>query len=273
MIARGTGYPVFVIPGVQGRWEWMSPTIDALTAGHRVMTASLSDLRPELEADGAFLSWMRAMDRALDDAHERKVSLIGVSFGGLIAACYAARRPDRVTALVLVSTPAPAWKPKRDDEFCMRHPRLSMPYFGARALTRLLPEMLKARPDWPGRARLTYEHLSRAMRWPIQPAYSAQWVREWQTHDITDECRRIVSPTLVITGEPALDRVVRVDGTREYLRLIRGATHSVLAGTGHLGFVTKPARFAEMAGQFIYSANVAERSPAQPVEARTRHAS
>ena len=273
MITRGTGYPVFVIPGVQGRWEWMSPTIEALTAGHRVMTSSLRDLRPELESDGAFLSWMRVMDAALDSVHEKKVSLIGVSFGGLIAACYAARRPDRVTALVLVSTPAPHWKPKRDDEFCMRYPRLAMPYFGARALTRLLPELYKARTDWPSRSRLIYSHFSRALKSPIQPEYSAQWVREWQAYNIAEDCRRIVAPTLVITGEHKLDRVVRVDGTREYVKLIPGARHSVLAGTGHLGFVTKADRFAEMAGQFIYSANVAERTPALPAEARKKHAS
>jgi pimeloyl-ACP methyl ester carboxylesterase len=252
----------------------MAPTIDALTAGHRVMTASLNELRPELETDGAFLSWMRAMDAALDSAHERKVSLIGVSFGGLIAACYAARRPDRVTALVLVSTPAPDWKPKFDDEFCMRFPRLSLPYFGARALTRLLPEMHKAGRDWSSRTRLIYQHLSRALKSPIQPAYSSQWVREWQAFNIADECRRIVAPTLVLTGEPSLDRVVRVEGTQEYVRLIKGATHRVLAGTGHLGFVTKPAHFAEVTGLFIYSANTAERMAVQPTPAAgTRHAS
>jgi pimeloyl-ACP methyl ester carboxylesterase len=272
MLTRGTGFPVLIIPGIQGRWEWMSETIDALTTGHRVITASLSEIRPERGGDGAFLSWMRAVDAVLDRASERKVSIVGISFGGLIAACYAARRPERVTSLILVSTPSPCWKPTRGDAFCMRFPRLAMPYFGARATRRLVPELYRARSTWRRRARLTFEHLRRVYRAPIDPVHSAQWAREWRAFDLTEECRRIRTPTLVLTGEPGLDRVVRVEHSREYLHLIPGATSIVLAGTGHLGFITKPSRFAEIAGQFIYAANSAERRPAA-AEVRARHAS
>ncbi len=112
----------------------------------------------------------------------------------------------------------------------------------------------------------------RGVRAPFAPVFSAQWVREWQAFDITDECRRITAPTLVITGEPGLDKVVPVERTRQYLRLIPGATHATLAGTGHIGLITKPHRFAEIAGQFIYAAQAAERNPPR-VEERARHAS
>ena len=88
---------------------------------------------------------MRALDRAFDEAHERRLSLIGVSFGGLIAACYAARRPERVTSLILVSVPAPIWKPTLGDRFCMHFPRLGMPYFAGRAIRRTAPELYRAR--------------------------------------------------------------------------------------------------------------------------------
>jgi pimeloyl-ACP methyl ester carboxylesterase len=272
MIAKGTGFPVALIPGIQGRWEWMAPTIEALTAGHRVVSWSLNELRPEREGDSSFLAWMRALDQAFDNAHERKVSLIGVSFGGLIAACYAARRPERVTSLVLVSTPAPVWQPRPGDAFCLRYPRIAFPYFAARAINRLAPELYLARDSWPQRWGLAMEYAMRAVRAPFAPAFTAQWVREWQALDITDECRRITAPTLLITGEPGLDKVVPVERTRQYLQLIPGATHATLAGTGHLGLITKPYRFAEMAGQFIYAANAAERNPPR-AEERARHAS
>ena len=38
---RGSGPAVIVIPGIQGRWEWMRPGIDALSASCRVVTFSL----------------------------------------------------------------------------------------------------------------------------------------------------------------------------------------------------------------------------------------
>ena len=77
---------------------------------------------------------------------------------------------------------------------------------------------------------------------------------------------------VVVTGEPELDKVVAVGGTMQYVRLIAGATHAVLPGTGHIGVVTKPHRFAEIAGQFLHAARSAERNP-KPVEERARHAS
>jgi pimeloyl-ACP methyl ester carboxylesterase len=272
MITKGTGFPVIVIPGIQGRWEWMAPTIDALQAGHRVISASLQEIRPRFEADDSLLSWMREFDKVIDTSCEKKVSLIGVSYGGLIAACYAARRPDRVTSLIMVSTPSPKWVPRPGDEFCLRHPILALPYFGVRALSRLLPEIYQARHTWPRRARVLLDHAGRGIRAPFSPAYAAQWIREWQAYDISEDCQQITAPTLLITGDERLDQVVPVERTREYLQLIPGATHTVLPGTGHIGLVTKPERFAEIAGQFIYAANTAERRAPQ-TEIHARHAS
>jgi pimeloyl-ACP methyl ester carboxylesterase len=272
MITKGTGFPVVVLPGLQGRWEWLTPTIEALTAGHRVIGLSLTELRPVREDDSSFLAWMHALDEALDRAHERRVSIIGVSFGGLIAACYAARRPERVTSLVMVAPPSPVWEPRPGDEFCLKYPRLAMPYFGVRAMSRLLPEIHRARPVWSQRWRLGMDYALRSVRAPLRPAFAAQWVREWHAFDISDECARIIAPTLLVTGEPGLDKVVPVERSRQYLKLIPGATHMVLADTGHIGVITKPYRFAEIAGPFIYGANSAERNPPR-AEEQARHVS
>lgn len=273
MVAKGVGYPVALIPGIQGRWEWMSPTVEALTAGHRVISWSLGELRPDREDDATFLAWMRALDRAFDNVHERKMSVIGVSFGGLIAACYAARRPDRVTSLILVSAPSPGWKGTLGDRICLSYPRLSMPYFAARAISRTGPELLRARNSWSERARLGLRYASRILTAPISTTASARWAREYQTYDLTEECSRITAPTLLITGEAGFDKVVPVEHSLEYLRLIPHASHEILAGTGHIGIVTKPARFAEIAGKFIYAANTVERVQPTVAERVVRHAS
>ena len=59
-----------------------------------------------------------------------------------------------------------------------------------------------------------------------------------------DDCARITAPTLIVTGERELDRVVSVDVTREYLQLIAGSRHTTLTKTGHLGSITRPEAFA-----------------------------
>src|SRR5882762_4396322 len=42
MFDEGTGPPIVVIPGVQGRWEWMRPALRALSAHGRVISYSLA---------------------------------------------------------------------------------------------------------------------------------------------------------------------------------------------------------------------------------------
>jgi pimeloyl-ACP methyl ester carboxylesterase len=68
--------------------------------------------------------------------------------------------------------------------------------------------------------------------------------------DRADDCAHVTAPTLVVTGERALDHVVPVDGSIGYVSRIRGARGVVLEQTGHLGSITRPADFAEIVRDF-----------------------
>ena len=78
-----------------------------------------------------------------------------------------------------------------------------------------------------------------------------RWVRDWMPTDVMALCRRIPARSLVVTGEPRLDRVVPYNSTRDDLDLIPGAHHAVFQGTGHVGLVSKPREFAQLVGDFI----------------------
>jgi pimeloyl-ACP methyl ester carboxylesterase len=99
----------------------------------------------------------------------------------------------------------------------------------------------------------------------------AGYVRAWEGTDLAHDFGRLTAPTLIITGEPHLDRVVPVRSSLEYLDLIPGARHAELRGTGHVGLITMPDRFAEVVDEFIGSAT--GRASAGRREAPTRHAS
>ena len=72
--------------------------------------------------------------------------------------------------------------------------------------------------------------------------------------DFRSELAHVVRPTLVITGDESLDRVVPVRVTDEYLRMWPHAQRATLARSGHLGLITRPAEFADLVVSFALTA-------------------
>ena len=238
-----------IVPGIQGRCEWMMPAIAALSQRHRVLTFSLQETASN--GGNIFDGWTRTIDELVARAGADVAAVVGVSFGGLIAAHYTANRPARVTALTLVSSPSPRWRLDHRSAQFARRPALSAPLFAIRGCVRLAPEIIAARPTWRSRCRFAAEHVWRVLNAPISPGQMAHWATDWMTRDFVGDCRRIAAPTLLITGEPSLDRVVPVSSSVEYLDLIPGTRHVVLERTGHIGLVSKPQKFAQVVSDFI----------------------
>jgi pimeloyl-ACP methyl ester carboxylesterase len=126
-----------------------------------------------------------------------------------------------------------------------------LPIFAWRAVRRLAPEIVRALPTWPRRCGFAASYAARTLIYPASPTRMAAWAREWMALDLTGECQRIRVPTLIITGEADLDRVVPVSSSLEYLDLIAGARHAAIRSTGHLGFVLEPEMFAGMISHFV----------------------
>lgn len=245
----GDGSPVVVIPGVQGRWEWMRPALDALAHRCRAISYSLRDVGPASTA--ALDDFTAQLDAALDRAGIAAAAIAGVSFGGLIAIHYAATRPRRTSSLILASTPSPVWTPSMIQRRYMRRPWMSAPLFAAGSSAALSGEIAAAIPDRLTRLRFYARQAARILTAPEFPGAIATRGKLLVEVDLTDACRRISAPSLVITGESALDRIVPVESTREYLQLIPGAQYAMMEGTGHLGLVTKPELFADLVTNFI----------------------
>ena len=247
MFDEGSGSPLVVIPGVQGRWEWMLPALRALAKRCRTISYSLPPVV-------GFEQFVAQMDATLDERGIEKAAICGVSFGGLIALKYAAARPERTQRLILVSTPSPSWTPSPLQARYLARPWLA-PAFFATAPARVWPEIAAAIDAWPSRVRFCVEHGIRVAAAPVHPAQMATRVRLRPGPDLCADCARVSAPTLVITGEAELDTVVPVSSTLEYTRLIPGARYETMDRTGHLGLITQPDRFARLVGSFVDATN------------------
>jgi pimeloyl-ACP methyl ester carboxylesterase len=178
-------------------------------------------------------------------------ALCGVSYGGFIALRYAALRPDRVSSLILSSSPAPGWTPTEQQRRHIAHPWRSAPAFILGAPMRLWPEIHAAYETMPQRLLFLARHGVRVLAAPMKPPVMAARVRLQQQLDFSADCANITVPTLVVTGEDALDRIVPAGVTRRYQALIPGAQYARMERSGHIGLITRPAQYAELVGGFV----------------------
>lgn len=250
---QGRGPAVVVVPGVHGRWEWTEPALRRLAARCRVVSYSLEGDLGSGRRCGDFEGYVRQLEHVLDVTGVERAAICGVSFGGLIALRFAARSDRRATALVLASAPAPEWRLNPQQERWVERPWLSAPAFVATAPLRVWPEVCAAYPDTGSRVGFLVRQGLRAASAPMIPGLMAKRVREALNMDFADDCAKVSVPTLVISGEPELDRVVPVANTRRYASLIPNARYELMPGTGHLGILTQPDRFAAIVSGFIHA--------------------
>jgi pimeloyl-ACP methyl ester carboxylesterase len=253
IIERGQGTAVIVIPGIQGRWEWMTPAIDALAEHCRVITFSLCDEPSSgfaTDADRGIENYMQQLDEVFARTDLGHAVVVGVSFAGPIAMEYSVRHPERVDGLMLVSALPPDWTPDARARFYMRAPLLFSPLFFVDAPIRAARELRASLPRITERLKFGAQQTNRLLHYFLSPTRMTtrlKWLGQFQFSDPS----AFTKPVMLITGEPGLDRVVRPELTARYLQSLPHARHQVLARTGHLGTVTKPREFAAMVQAFL----------------------
>ncbi len=256
IVERGSGTPLILVPGLQGRWQYVQPALDALAVFFRVLTFSLAGER----SSGAEFDAARGLDNytaqifdVLRQADIDRAMVCGISFGGLAALRFASAHPDRTTGLVLASTPGPGWHLRRRHALYARLPYLFGPLFLAETPRRLRKELTRALPERRHRRRFTRSQLRLLLSAPLSLSAMAKRALLISPEQLVADARRVRVPTLIVTGERGLDHVVPVDGSMEYSRLIPGARTALIEHSGHLGTITRPEAFAAIVRGFAAS--------------------
>jgi len=266
--------PLVLLPGIQGRAEYVQPARDALAASFRVLAMPLGGepgstgrLDPAHGVDDEVALVMRELDRQGID----RAAICGISYGGVIALRAAACHPGRVAALIMASTPGPDWRLTGRHVMYARRPRLFGTLFALETPARLRAEIAAALPAAGRRLRFVLWHLGVLVRARLSYPRMADRAHAVEATDRRAACAAVASPTLIVTGAPGLDRIIPEHGAEEYPPLIRGARHAILERTGHIGSITRPDAFASLVRDFIERA-IAPAPPREPSSENADHA-
>jgi pimeloyl-ACP methyl ester carboxylesterase len=76
-------------------------------------------------------------------------------------------------------------------------------------------------------------------------------VRLMEGVDLAGDAEGVTAPTLVVTGEPGIERVVPVESTKQYLAYIPNSRYEMIDKAGHTVSLIHPERLARVTSEFI----------------------
>ncbi|MGW1067537.1 alpha/beta fold hydrolase [Streptomyces aureus] len=241
------GLPVLLIHGHPFNRTLWAPQAEALVAaGHRVVTPDLRGYGDSAVEDGpVYLSdFADDLVALLDHLDIERAVVGGVSMGGQIAMEVQRAHPDRVRALVLSDTSAPA---ETDEGKAFRN-RLAdrllaegMDGYADEVIGRMLADYnVAAMPEVAGRVL--------AMMRATDPRGAAAALRgRAERPDYRDTLAAVECPVLIVVG--ADDVYTPVADAEAMRALVPHATLTVVDGAGHLPGAEQPGKFnAELLG-------------------------
>ena len=257
----GEGPPVLLLHGIgSGSASWEAQ-LDALAGRYRAVAWDApgyggSDPLPgDTPPSGAYGD---AVADLLDGLGIERVNLVGHSLGGLIAASFAARHPERLASLTLSDATAGYLNSPEELRVGRMNARIE-------AMTTLGPaEVAKRRAREvlaPGAPDAIYQKV-RAVQSRVRPEGYAQAARMLHGSDIFADAAAIRAPVLVMYGGE--DKVTPEAIGRDIAAAIPGARYLTLEGLGHASYVEGPAAFNAALTGFLDGAGTSGDCPPSP---------
>jgi pimeloyl-ACP methyl ester carboxylesterase len=264
-IGSGDEEPVVLVHGLGGQWQNWLENIPRLAQDRRVIAMDLPGFGltppPDEDDEVSIPGYGRCVNALCDKLGLGKVSLVGNSMGGYVAAEVAIQFPERVARLVLVSAAGISsaetlQKPiltfgrvatALATNSAARHRALA-----SRPITRHISLALVAR--YPGRlkADLAYEGFFKgAGKGGFDDALRASL-----EYDFRDRLPEVKVPTLIVWGEK--DSIIPVRDADEFERLIDDSRKVVMKDTGHIPMAERPQAFNDVLVEFLAETGAAE---------------
>lgn len=249
---RGSGVPVVLVHGMFGDHLDWAPVLGLLAERVRVISIDLpgfgdSDKSADLYSQECFLETLETL---FSELNLQDMVLVGNSFGGLLSCLYAAAHPERLCALVLVSSAGMR-------EYSSGEKALVDEHFSVKNLLALRPEYIEpmfamnfahlspdrdaylerqrgklSRPDYEAYVQVLTRCAKMAFAVPVLPLL-----------------RRLQLPVLLLWGDS--DPVFPLELARLGLKEIPQGQLSIIVGASHMPQMDQPQEFVRVINEFI----------------------
>ncbi len=243
----GEGPPLVVIPGLAGGYNLLGPLAKVLSTRYRVISYQLRGEEDPFVLRRPFdlQSLVSDLSEFLDSLYLENPTIFGVSFGGLLAAEFAARFPYRVDNLILQGIGATFQRTllqRVAGTVLSRIPLPSDSPFINQFFNLLFAGDQKSQP--------LFRFVVRQC-WKTDQSVMAHRFQLAEQFDIGPRLDQIQAPTLILAGDR--DLLVSKSSLDKLHDGIEEADLVSLTGAGHLGFVTQPQKVGREVVRFLKS--------------------
>lgn len=232
--------------GVADRTMWTEHLETFAAAGYRVVAPDLPGFGEASPAPGEQAPWVDVLE-TMEALSIDRASLVGNSFGGAVALRAAFVAPERVSALALVSAPAPDLEPSPELEAAWDAEEAALERGDVEAAVAAVVDAWTL-PDAPPGLR---DRVAAMQRRAFELQAGAPDASE--APDPVEEdpgaLGRIDVPALVAVGEH--DWLEFRQGAEEIARALPRAEHAVIGGAGHLAPLETPDAFRALVLAFL----------------------
>jgi pimeloyl-ACP methyl ester carboxylesterase len=240
---HGAGEPLLLLNGIFMSCASWAAFVPVFGAELRLILVDFLDQGKSGRMESEYTQDLQAglVSALLDHLKLEKAHILGISYGGEVAAQFAVKRPERVDRLILSNTTAytslwlrdigRSWEYAFESRDGSRFFKTCIPIVYSPQFYEDNHEWMKAREDMFSKAfdAGTYEAFGRL-------------TRSAETYDVRGGLRKITAPTLVMSSE--YDYVTPPHQQRELAAMIPDAAHITVPSAGHALMYEKPSEFA-----------------------------
>jgi pimeloyl-ACP methyl ester carboxylesterase len=241
----GDGPPIVLIPGLAGGYSLLGPLARLLSTHFRVIAFQLRG-----ETDCFALRRRFGLSDLLSDLAEflrqqrlESPTLMGVSFGGILALEFAARYPHRLDRLIVQGVGA-----RFERGFIQRVAGIILSRYPLPSDNPFVNQFFNLLFGGRHSHDPLFQFVTRCC-WQTDQSVMAHRFKLVERFDVTPRLPRVRVPTLVLSGDR--DLLVSKNSLKCLTKGIANNRHVSLTGAGHLAFVTQPKRVAAEVTRFL----------------------
>jgi 3-oxoadipate enol-lactonase len=243
----GSGPAVVLLhAGIADRTMWTEHLEPLAQAGYRVMAMDLSGFGEAGVTAGEQAPWIDVL-ATMDASEIHEAVLVGNSFGGAVALRTAIVAPERVSALALVSAPAPGLDPSPELQATWAAEESALERGDLDAAISAVVEAWTL-PTASGQLRERIAAMQRRA-YEMQADADEASAAEDPVESDPDVIRQLTMPALVAVGEQ--DKADFRRGAEALATMLPRARLEVIEGAGHLAPMETPERFRELLLEFL----------------------